>query len=185
MTRIAVILCALAACDVGSVLPPGSNPGGPDGGQHLGSGDGQSVGSNGCVNAGTPQPAHTHQSPVQAGNASNKGLDCMGAGACHAQGGGLAPQFAFAGTLYTSAQATAPASGAVVVISFAGGPLQAIADMDGNFYNSVPVTYPATAMATTCPTVLPMTQQLVTGNGGCNSCHTLVQPATTTPLYFQ
>jgi len=179
MTRIAVIISLLVACDVGSVLPNGVGPG-PDGG---GGGSGDGGGSNGCITAGTPQQAHVHQSPVVAGNPSNRGIDCMGAG-CHGVGGG-GPPWAFAGTLSTAADGLTPNAGVTIVIHAGATTLKAISDTDGNFYSPLAVTFPANAQASKCPSVMSMSAQLATGQGGCNSCHTVTPPATTSPLYLQ
>jgi hypothetical protein len=180
MTRILLMLSCLAACDVGSVYQ--QNGGGPDGG---GGGNPDAAGSgsgSNCLNAGTPQQAHVHQSPVQAGNPSNRGLDCMGAG-CHGVGGG-GPTWTLAGTLWTAATGTTPNPGGIVVVKAGGTTYKAIADTDGNFYTPLTVTFPATAEATKCPNVMNMSAQLTQGQGGCNSCHTTTPPATTSPLYL-
>jgi hypothetical protein len=164
MSRISVILVLLvaSACDVGSVVP-------------VTGGDGGS-GSN-CVPPGNPAAAQQHlpADQVVPGQASNQGQNCLTAN-CHnpAALGNGALAFTFAGTLYTTAGGTTPATGVTVRIKFGSGPpVTAVTDMDGNFYSSTAVTFPANADVTSCPTVKPMMSQLQTGNGACSStgCH--------------
>src|SRR5437016_2303727 len=102
MFRSTVILLSLVltACDVGDASN-GQNIGGTDAGKTDGMGSGS--GSNQmatCINSTTPLVSHVHSSPVQTGNPSNAGINCMGVG-CHQAGGG-GPLFGFGGTLYTT-----------------------------------------------------------------------------------
>jgi len=169
------VLCAVAACDVGDVT---LNHSGGDGGATDSSNAGGDSG-NGCVNAQTPAAAHTHA----AGGTSNAGMDCVVSG-CHGTPPGTgASTFTFAGTLYTSSAASAPKTGATIQIKFGTTTYTAISDMAGNFYNSLPLTFPATTDATSCPSLTPMLTALATGQGGCNSCHR--NAGTTTPMYLQ
>jgi hypothetical protein len=162
MTRISVILALLlAACDVGDVT---HGQGGVDG-----------SGSGGCVNMTTPLSPQQHSAPVDPAKPSNPGQNCMQAN-CHnmaAPGTGASP-FTFGGTHYTTPAGTTGVGGATVRITFSGGsPVKAVTHSDGNFYSVVPISYPATAEVTSCPTLTPMTGTLQTGNGGCNggACH--------------
>lgn len=166
LARLLAVMFALASCDVGSVLPET----GPDGG---GSGSG-------CVNAATPGPAHVHT----AGGLSNAGQTCIAPG-CHLEGnlGTGASIFGFAGTLYTSAAGTSVLSGATIQVKSGTQTLSAVSDADGNFIFRGSLTFPATTLATQCPSAIPMIAPLNTGGGNCNNCH---RPGgVTTPVYFQ
>lgn len=159
-------LILLAACDVGSVLV---NQGSPDGG-----------GSNGCVNAATPGASHLHV----AGGTPNLGQACIAIG-CHLEGnlGTGASAFGFAGTLYTEAAAQTVVKGATIQVKAGATPLTAVSDADGNFVYRGAVTFPATTLATQCPSLKPMIGGLSTGGGNCNNCH---RPAgTTSPIFLQ
>ncbi len=172
MTRIAVILLAFsAACDVGSAA--NGTKTGADGGSGSGMTDGSGSNVAQCVNQVNPPPAsHVHTNPVSATNPTNSGLNCLAAG-CHSAGGG-GGEFQFAGTIYTQAGGTTPATGATVRVSFSGGVTTAVSDDKGNFYSSQAVTFSTTTStdATSCPTITPMNTKLTTAsNGGCNGCH--------------
>ena len=165
MTRAAAIaLLVLGACDVGSVLV---NNGTPDGGT-------------GCVNAATPGATHLHV----AGGTPNQGQICLVSG-CHlaASLGAGANPFAFAGTLYTTAAGTTIATGATVKVAFGTTTLTATTDADGNFTVLGTLTFPATSLATECPSLKPMVASLGTGGGNCNNCHRL--GGTTSPMFLQ
>ena len=164
----ALALCSMAACDVGSVLDQNAGDGG-------GSGSGSA-----CVEAATPGAMHVHT----AGGTSNAGQACIAPG-CHLEGnlGVGATAFAFAGTLYTSSAATTVVTGATVQVKTAAGTLSAVTDADGNFVFRGSVTFPATTLATRCPSLTPMIGPLTTGGGNCNNCH---RPGgTTAPLFLQ
>lgn len=173
MLRIVVISSLfLAACDVGEI-PGATTDGGGGGGDSGGSG-------NGCVDTVTPAAApHSHaddQTP-------KTGQSCMQAG-CHLTGG-AGPTFSFAGTVYTTPQATAPKPGATVKVEFNGTTVTAVSDEAGNFYSTQTITLPAKTLATACPTVAPMVGMIVTGGGNCNNCHSTQQGAQTLPVYVQ
>lgn len=169
--RIALLTTLLlAACTVGEV-GTANNVGG-DGGTT----DGGSKDPNACVNRLSPaDPLHMHA----VGGTSNKGQNCIVA-ACHlaSSPGTGAPGFQFAGTVYNTGGATASA-GALVRIVSGTTVLMTYTDTDGNFYFTAPAlmgTFTANTNVTACPTVTPMTTQLVSGGGGgansCNLCHT-------------
>lgn len=175
MTRIAVLLSlVLAACDVGDASN-GQNIGGTDGGTKM-DGMGSGSGSNQmatCQNSTTPLTSHVHTSPVNAGNPSNAGLNCMGVG-CHQPGGG-GPPFGFGGTLYTTAGGTTPATGANVRVWSGGMAVNAVTDDKGNFYYEGPAltwNTSTTTDASSCPSIMLMATKLtIASNGGCNGCH--------------
>jgi hypothetical protein len=160
---LAVATIALGACDVGSVLGDGGG------------------GSGNCVPAATPGGPHTHL----VGGTSNAGQACTAA-ACHLPGntGTNATAYSFAGTLYTSAAATTTVSGATVKVTASGATLAAVSDADGNFYSAGnALTFPASTLATKCPSANMMLSQLATGGGNCNNCH---QPGgATSPIFVQ
>jgi len=165
LARPLIAVFALASCDVGSVL----GQSGTDGG------DGAA-----CINAATPGPTHVHA----AGGTSNVGLACIASG-CHLEGnmGTGATAFAFAGTLYTSAAGTSILSGATIQVKSGTETLSAVSDLDGNFVLRGTLTFPATTVATQCPSLIPMIGSLSAGGGNCNNCH---RPGgVTTPVYLQ
>jgi hypothetical protein len=173
MIRSLVILSLFAAaCDVGDASN-GQNIGGTDGGPKMdGSGSGSAQMAT-CVNSTTPLNSHVHTSPVSAGNPTNSGLNCMGAG-CHTTGG-TGPLFTFGGTLYTTSGGTTPAPGATVRVWSGGQAVTAVTDDKGNFYNEGPaLTWDTTTTtdASSCPSIMLMATKLtIASNGGCNGCH--------------
>lgn len=136
MIRLAPLLLALAACDVGAVpAVGGTTDAGGDGGVALA-----------CENRGVPGNAHDHGAGV-----THAGEACMVAG-CHIAGGG-APPFAAMGTVYKADNVT-PNAGAVVRLAFAGMTKSAITDNAGNFRfsESLVPTFPAETDTSACPT---------------------------------
>jgi hypothetical protein len=180
MTRWAVLLsivslAAYTACDVGDASN-GQNIGGTDGGVKMDGpgGSGSNMGSAAvCVNPGTPGTPHVHSSPVNAGNPSNTGLNCLGVG-CHNAGGG-GGQFQFGGTLYTTSGGTTAAGGATVRVWQGGQSFTALTDSQGNFYYAGPaITWgtDTTTDSSSCPSIMTMSTKLtIASNGGCNGCH--------------
>lgn len=159
-------MLSICSCDVGSVLVEQN---GGDGGN-----------GSACVAAATPGPTHVHT----AGGTSNAGQACIAPG-CHLEGnlGTGATAFAFAGTLYTSSAATTIVAGATVRVVTAMAMPSAVTDLDGNFVFRGAVTFPATTLATQCPSLTPMIGPLQTGGGNCNNCH---RPGgTTAPIFLQ
>jgi hypothetical protein len=160
MTRTVLILgLVLAACDVGDATN-GKTGGMVDSGVKM-----DSMGSGGGVDA-APVQAHTHTTPVNAGNPSNAGQGCLNAN-CHGAVTPAGPMFAFAGTVYT---AQGGSTGAVAIAVHAGT-LSAVTDTGGNFYAYSPPTLTLLCMADA--TTMTMTAPLSTGGGNCNSsgCH--------------
>lgn len=97
----------------------------------------------------------------------NPGQDCQNG--CHNHG------FFLSGTLYSSANGGTPVAGAAITFIDATG---ATGDMrsgtNGNFWWTLPVTFPVTLIASACPTIDKMTATIPAGQGGCNrtGCHT-------------
>jgi hypothetical protein len=173
MIRFVVISSLLVAgCEVGEVpgvvTPDGNNGGGGDG-----SGSG-----NGCVDTVTPAAApHSHAT----GGTSNKGQVC-GMSGCHAAGGG-GPMFTLSGTVFTDSAGTTAKPGATIKVEFGGTTVTAVSDMDGNFYGTQTITFPAKTLGTACPTVAPMVGMVTAGGGNCNNCHRTGGAAS--PMYVQ
>jgi len=168
MTRMFVIVSLLfaSACDVGSVLA------------NTGSGD-DDGGSNCGNKADPPPPSHPHTDD----GTPHTGRGCMDAIGCHNAGLGLgsnAPEYSYAGTLYTDTAGTAPAAGATVFVTAGGVTRKALTDDAGNFQIETALlaapttTAQANTSATTCPTITPMVGTLGAGQGNCNqggTCH--------------
>jgi hypothetical protein len=96
----------------------------------------------------------------------NPGQDCQNG--CHDHG------FYLSGTLYSSANGGQPVVGAAITFIDATG---ATGDMrsgtNGNFWWSLPVTFPVTLIASACPTIDKMTATIPSGQGcNRNGCHT-------------
>lgn len=97
----------------------------------------------------------------------NAGKDCYG---CH-DGGGSAPRWYVAGTLYDAASGGAAVSGATVhVTDAAGKQLTLVTSANGNFYTSTAVAYPLDVSISRCPDNAAMSST-VPSPGSCNGCH--------------
>ncbi|MGE0398556.1 MAG: hypothetical protein AB7T06_17755 [Kofleriaceae bacterium] len=162
MTRLAPLLLALAACDVGQV--PAANVPLTDGG-----GGADMTTALACVDRGVAGTPHDHGAGV-----THAGEACMVAG-CHLAGGD-GPLFAAMGTVYKADNVT-PNAGAAVRIVFGGMSKVAITDTAGNFYFSetLGATFPAKTDASGCPTdPVPMLTQITSAaDMNCNraGCH--------------
>jgi hypothetical protein len=170
MTRIFVIVTLLfaSACDVGTVLA------------NTGSGDDDGSGGSNCANKADPAPtAHPHLDD----GTPHAGRGCMDAAGCHNAGLGLgssAPEYSYAGTVYTDAGGATPAAGATVFVTSAGVTKKLLADSAGNFQIEPALLaspgnqITTSTAATQCPTSTPMVGGLVAGGGNCNgggTCH--------------
>jgi hypothetical protein len=166
MTRtLVVLLSALAACDVGTVLTSPHNNG-PDAHQ-MGGGDGPV--SNVCNL--TPNGDDGHH---------NAGQACVVAG-CHlaASPGAGATPWMYAGTLYKTDKVT-PVVGAEIVIKVGATTVTATTGANGNFHiatqppPAVLLNQSPNVQATGgAPCTSSMTGQLTApGGGNCNNCHT-------------
>jgi hypothetical protein len=169
-----IVLLFASACDVGTVL---ANQVGGDGG-------GGSAACGDQVSPAPPMYLHTDD------NTPHSDRGCMDAIGCHNAGLGLgsgAPEYSYAGTVYTDAAGTTPAAGSTVFITSAGTTKKLIADAAGNFFIE-PLLLAAPAnqtltntTATNCPTITPMVGGLVAGQGNCNqggTCHGKVDGGT-------
>jgi hypothetical protein len=192
-TRFIVTVFALSACDVGTFGAAGG-------------GGGDDIDPTVCADRATatstpPIPAfHNHTAPQVAGNMTNQGLGCIAA-SCHlgASLGVGAPEYQFAGTLYSDAALTTPSIGAHIRVKDASGKvIEAITDMFGNF--SFPVgssanAFPGQTSAAACPSaggmtggVSAMVSPIVAGGGNCNSgntCHGAPLVGSMTALFLQ
>lgn len=132
-----------------------------------------------------PGGQHNHLADGQ----THAGMNCIVA-ACHlANNPGVnAPGYQFAGTVY-AAGTTNPSAGLTIQIKSGPMTLTGVSDAAGNFSfpaASLPGTFMATVAITACPTVMPMTTQLVSGTAGANSCNLChaASGGTTTPIVF-
>jgi hypothetical protein len=156
---LALGLCALAACDVGSVDPGDDVGGNPDSRPPPGSPDATITQQGVCKNT-----------VVGVGNGNhNPGQDCISAG-CHALGG-EGPTFSVAGTVYTDALGTAPQVGATITVRDSLGiEINLATQTNGNFYSAAQLTPPLTTYVSECPGIIHM---VATTTGTCNTggCH--------------
>lgn len=94
------------------------------------------------------------------------GSDCL---SCHS-GGGEAPRFTAAGTVFSGGSSTAGVGGAQVTLQPASGAAVVVTTRaSGNFYTSSPLTFPVTVTVTAGG----QTNQMGAGatSGACNHCH--------------
>jgi hypothetical protein len=170
MTRLASIACIAAflatACTVGESGEggPPDNGGGPDAGGNAGGADAapNNTPDGGGGNVDCVEPVATSDNGHH-----NAGLDCMG---CHGPGGS-APRWYAAGTLYTSADGSAPLAGATVTVKDANGQeVTIVTATNGNFWTDTQLAYPLTVKASRCPDTKAMVSS-VQSPASCNSCH--------------
>ena len=157
-TAASLVLLFAAGCSVGEV----GGPGGDD--------DDGPPADLPCADRLTPaNPKHLHTDD----NTSKQGQDCIVAG-CHLDGGGGAPLYVAAGTVF-GLDGVAPSGGATIRIYSGGQVLTGLTDEDGNFaVAGAPLTFPARTEATACPQQQKMISMLLaTGDGSCNNgaCH--------------
>jgi hypothetical protein len=96
----------------------------------------------------------------------NVGQDCQSS--CHDHG------FYMAGTMYASAGGGGPVVGASITFVDADGVTGDMqTNMNGNFWWSLPVRFPVTIIASSCPDIQPMTATVTSADAGCNKagCH--------------
>jgi hypothetical protein len=105
----------------------------------------------------------------------NEGVACLG---CH--NGVAALAFTAGGTLYADPGGTTPLTGfKVSIIDADETPIDAFSALNGNFYATAPIVFPAVAFVSACPDVVPMPIQLTVGD--CNSCHVVGDRITFAP----
>ena len=167
---LATWVAGLAACTVGEAPLGGTSSPDAAGSDHSTPGDGAAP-SQGDGAITTPDAAAGFQcrNKVTTGLDSghhNAGQDCQNG--CHDHG------FTVSGTFYTTVNGAAPVAGATItVLDAAGQTFDMHSGTNGNFWSSTLVTYPLTITASECPTVMPMTEPVQSGAGGCNKvgCH--------------
>jgi hypothetical protein len=96
----------------------------------------------------------------------NPGQDCQSG--CHDHG------FYLSGTIYASANGGQAAPGVSITIIDADGNVgDTVSSVDGNFWATLPVTFPVTIIASSCPTVMPMVAKVSSADSHCNKggCH--------------
>jgi hypothetical protein len=101
------------------------------------------------------------------------GSNCMG---CH--GGGDAPAFTAAGTVFTGGGSTVGLGGATVTITPSGGaPVVLTTRASGNFYTNKPLTPPLAISVSDGTNTNAMSS--TASSGACGACHA---PGPTSPL---
>lgn len=96
----------------------------------------------------------------------NPGQDCQSN--CHNHG------FYMSGTLYASAGGGQPVVGAsITFVDATGATGDMHTNLNGNFWWSLPVAFPVTIIASSCPDIKPMTAAVSSADAGCNKtgCH--------------
>lgn len=82
--------------------------------------------------------------------------------------------FFMSGTLYSSAAGGAPVVGASITFVDANGMTGDMrSNLNGNFWWTLPVTFPVKIIASMCPDIKPMVAMVDANGGGCNKagCH--------------
>jgi hypothetical protein len=110
----------------------------------------------------------------------NPGKDCL---SCHGNGGGSAPEFSFAGTLY-NASGNAVSGAEVRVVDSAGNALSVTTATNGNFYQFAGsgLDVPGHAGIRNATTTDLMTSAVT--KGSCNACHCTGSGCATTRLHL-
>lgn len=160
-------LVLVAACDVGVVPVEGMQVSGPDGG---GAGDPPPTGGGGSPDGGGGGGEVACDEPVAttASGEHNAGQPCL---ACH-DGGGDAPGFRLAGTVFSGLAGGAPVVGATVRVTDADGVEHvAISARNGNFWLAEAIAFPVQVQASSCPDTLPMVSPSAVGNCNAAGCH--------------
>lgn len=163
----------LAGCTAGEVATRSAEGGGsegPDGGA------GDPVGGGGgggeMYDAGTVAESDCDE-PVVSGLASGEhrpGETCLD---CH-DGGGGAPQWTVAGTIYTSLTGGTALPGATIHLTdAAGSEIILVSAQNGNFWTQEAVQFPIRVRASSCPDDRLMGGQVLETGASCNQggCH--------------
>jgi len=96
----------------------------------------------------------------------NPGQDCQQS--CHNHG------FFMSGTMYSAASGGQPVVGASITFVDATGMTGDMqTNLNGNFWWSLPVTFPVKIIASLCPDIQPMNAMVTAAGAGCNKtgCH--------------
>jgi hypothetical protein len=163
----------LLSCAAGCVggLPPDPGSAGPPDARGAGSGSGGASDAGLHIDAGALGDAAPFKcrdlvtTGIDNGH-HNPGQDCQSS--CHDHG------FYLSGTLFSSASGGNPVVGAAITYIDAKGETGDMrSGANGNFWWTLPVTFPVTLIASSCPTIAPMTATISSGEG-CNrtGCHT-------------
>jgi hypothetical protein len=115
-----------------------------------------------------PKTACIPRASSQASGHHNAGSACLG---CH--GGGGAPTFSFAGTLYDSA-GNAVTGATIEAVDANGQTVRVVSAQNGNFYTASPLTFPLTVRASGCPDDHPMSGLVSSGDCASGGCHAAI-----------
>ena len=107
----------------------------------------------------------------------NAGKNCMWPG-CH---GNESPSWTFAGTVFSSADRSAPAQGVTVVIQGPNGEIRLKTNSAGNFYTLEGDPSQGYSVSISRGKVI-RTKRFESADGACNSCH--APAANAPPLYI-
>ncbi len=100
----------------------------------------------------------------------NQGMSCI-EGGCH-DGGGAAPRWTAAGTLYADPGGGAPLPGGVVtLVDAAGEVIELVAAQNGNFYTDRELVFPLEADAEGCAELRSMPTPVPSGSCNAGGCH--------------
>lgn len=172
------LITALTACEYeggegGSYGGGGESEGGSYGGGGGGEGDEGDGGGNGGTGGGSSgscNDANESCGPNSCGGEGGTmlpGANCL---ACHTSGGGEAPKFTAAGTVFTDIDGSGKSSNATVYLTDANGQSVTLStNSAGNFYTTKSLTFPLTAEVDKGGFTMAMGSEISTG--ACNSCH--------------
>ena len=161
MRRLAFVslaISALSACVVGDPSPRGPDPAGDEADAAGDPGPGPDAApATDCEPVATILPDGRH----------NAGQACL---TCHDGNQADAPLWTVAGTIYDSANGTAPLPGATIILTDSvGTEIKLVSASNGNFFTSQTVVFPVRATASRCPDSQAMASPQQVGD--CNSCH--------------
>lgn len=100
----------------------------------------------------------------------NAGKVCLD---CH-DGGGAAPRWTAAGTIYTNTGGAGPIAGATIHLTGADGTeIVLVSAQNGNFWTQEDLVFPLTVHASRCPDDRPMPGTVAESGASCNTggCH--------------
>ena len=100
----------------------------------------------------------------------NQGMSCI-EGGCH-DGGGPAPPWTAAGTLYADPDGTTPLPGGVITLVDASGEvIELVSTQNGNFYTDRELVFPLEADAEGCAELRAMPTPVPAGSCNQGGCH--------------
>lgn len=157
-------IAPLLACDVG-IAPRAGSLSSPDGG---GGGEAPDPAGGGPDGGASVEVACDDPVATGASGNHNPGRACLD---CH-DGGGDAPTFRLAGTVYTDLAGGAPVVGATVRVRDAADVEHvAISARNGNFWITEAIALPVEVSASSCPSAMPMIAPSAVGNCNVSGCH--------------